>query len=103
MMSKEGSTKIVNFMTPRAGILVLGCGLYKLCSENALFLEESPSFNSGIDQTNWEYSNATKEESTKIGKFYLITPGVGVLVVWRGLLPFLSTLGHGSDKLSIRQ
>ena len=52
MMSKEGSTKIVNFMTPRAGILVLGCGLYKLCSENALFLEESPSFNSGIDQTN---------------------------------------------------
>ena len=26
MMSKEGSAKIVNFMTPRAGILVLGCG-----------------------------------------------------------------------------
>ena len=26
MMNKEGSTKIVNFMTPRAGALVLGCG-----------------------------------------------------------------------------
>ena len=26
MMSKEGSTKIVNFMTPRAGVLVLGHG-----------------------------------------------------------------------------
>ena len=26
MMNKEGSTKIVNFMTPRAGVLVLGCG-----------------------------------------------------------------------------
>ena len=26
MMSKEGSTKIVNFMAPRAGILVLGRG-----------------------------------------------------------------------------
>ena len=26
MMSKKGSTKIVNFMTPRTGILVLGCG-----------------------------------------------------------------------------
>ena len=26
MMKKEGSTKIVHFMTPGAGVLVLGCG-----------------------------------------------------------------------------
>ena len=26
MMTKEGSTKIVNFMTSWAGVLVLGCG-----------------------------------------------------------------------------
>ena len=26
MMTKEGSTKIVNFMTPGVGVLVLGCG-----------------------------------------------------------------------------
>ena len=26
MMTKEGSTKIVNFMTPEARYLVLGCG-----------------------------------------------------------------------------
>ena len=26
MMSKEGSTKTLNFMNPRAGILLLGCG-----------------------------------------------------------------------------
>ena len=26
MMTKEGSTKIVNFMTPRAGVLMLGYG-----------------------------------------------------------------------------
>ena len=26
MITQEGSTKIVNFMTPRAGVLVLGCG-----------------------------------------------------------------------------
>ena len=26
MMTKEGSTKTVNFMTPGAGVLVLGCG-----------------------------------------------------------------------------
>ena len=25
-MTTEGSTKMVNFMTPRAGVLVLGCG-----------------------------------------------------------------------------
>ena len=25
MMTKEGSTKIVNFMTPGAGVFVLGC------------------------------------------------------------------------------
>ena len=26
MMTKEGSTKIVNFMTPGAGVLMFGCG-----------------------------------------------------------------------------
>ena len=26
MMTKEGSTEIVNFMTPGAAVLVLGCG-----------------------------------------------------------------------------
>ena len=26
MITKEGSTKIVNFMTPGAGVLALGCG-----------------------------------------------------------------------------
>ena len=26
MMTKEGYTKIVNFMTPAAGVLALGCG-----------------------------------------------------------------------------
>ena len=26
MITKEWSTKIVNFMTPGAGVLVLGCG-----------------------------------------------------------------------------
>ena len=35
MMTKEGSTKIVNFMTPGAWVLVLGRGHI---SENALFI-----------------------------------------------------------------
>ena len=37
MMTKEGSTKIVNFMTPGAGVLLLGRG-HQTNSENALFL-----------------------------------------------------------------
>ena len=40
MMAKKGSTKIANFITPRAGLLVIGCGHinYKSYCENALFL-----------------------------------------------------------------
>ena len=38
VIAKEGSTKIVNFMTPGTGVLVLGVWSYKSYSENALFL-----------------------------------------------------------------
>ena len=34
MMTNEGSTKIVNFMTPGAGVLVPGCKSYR---ENAFY------------------------------------------------------------------
>ena len=53
MMTKEGSAKIVNFMTPRAGDR--SCARvwpYKSYSENALFLEKSSSLFPGKDQTN---------------------------------------------------
>ena len=36
-MTKKGSTKIVNFMTLKPGVLVLGCG-HISHRENALFL-----------------------------------------------------------------
>ena len=36
MMTKEGSTKIVNFMTPRAGVLMLGHGHISHYSEYVL-------------------------------------------------------------------
>ena len=53
MISKEGSTKIVNFKTPRAGVLVLRRGhISHIVKKNALFLEESSSLQSDIDQTN---------------------------------------------------
>ena len=38
MMSKEASTKIVNFMTPGAGVLVMRCGHIWSYSENSSFL-----------------------------------------------------------------
>ena len=36
MMTKEGSTKIVNFNTPRAGVLMLGRGRISHFSEYVL-------------------------------------------------------------------
>ena len=37
MMTKEGTTKIVNLMTPGAGVLMLKFGHISLYSESALF------------------------------------------------------------------
>ena len=37
MMTKEGSSKVVTFMTPGVAVLVEGCG-HMSNSENALFL-----------------------------------------------------------------
>ena len=66
MMTKEGSTKIVNFMTPRAGVLVLGRGhiahKVKLYSFFKNFLLYSQAY---IRQTKCEVMK-TKEGSTKI-------------------------------------
>ena len=49
-MTKEGSTKIVNFMNPRTGVFVLGRG--HVSRENALFLLKTSSILQGTDQTN---------------------------------------------------
>ena len=39
MMTKEGSTKIVNFMTPGAGVLVLGRGHMSLIMKMHYFFK----------------------------------------------------------------
>ena len=56
MMTKEGSTKIINFMTPGVGLLVLGRGhiIYTV-----------KLYKPGIDQTNKCLVMMTKEGSTK--------------------------------------
>ena len=80
MMIKEGSTQIVNLMTP--GVLWLGCGHISHRVKMHYFFKNL-LFNSQalIRQTKYVVM-MTKEGSTKIINF--ITPGVGVLVLGRG-------------------
>ena len=67
MMNKEGSSKIVNFMTPGAGVLLL-------------FLSATGH---GSDILNiYTVVMITKEGSTEIVN--LMTPGAGVLMPGRG-------------------
>ena len=75
MMTKEGSTKILTFMTPKVVVLLLGCGHISY-SENTLFLS-TPRHRS--DKLSWYKVMITKEGSTKIVNF--MTPRVGVLML----------------------
>ena len=43
MIAKEGSTKIVNFMTPRAGVLMLGLDIYNISHYSEYVLSSSLS------------------------------------------------------------
>ena len=115
MISQEGSTKIINFKTPRAGILLLGRGQISHIGEMLYFFKNL--LFAQIRQIE-SIVIMTKEESTI---FFLISclRGRGsCAVAWSYsdhaifLLLFLSTLGHGiffstprhgSDKLSIKQ
>ena len=54
-MTKEGSTKIVTFMSP--GSCARAWPYIKSYSENALFFLKSSSSLPGINQTNYLYSN----------------------------------------------
>ena len=79
-MNKEGSTKIVNFITPGAGVLLLGhiSRIVKMhYSFKNLFLYSQAQ----IRQTQYK-AMMTKEGSTKIVNF--MTPGAKVLVLGYG-------------------
>ena len=82
MMTKEGSTKIVYFMTPGVWVLVIGCGHISYRVKMHYFFKNL-FFNSQalIRQTKYVVM-MTKEGSTKILNF--MTPWVGVLVLGRG-------------------
>ena len=51
-MTKEGSTKIVNILTPGAGVLILMCGHISLIMKIHYSLKKSSDLLAGIDQTN---------------------------------------------------
>ena len=72
MMTKEESTKIVYFMTPGAGVLVLGRGY--IVDMQYFF---SSCLQNGMDQTIKYKVIMTKEGSASIVNF--ITIGAGVL------------------------
>ena len=87
MMSIEAFTKIINFMTPGAGVPVIGCGHISLyghiekmhhCFENLLLYSCASS-----TQTEFIVMiHVSMEASTKIITF--LTPGSGVLVIGCG-------------------
>ena len=78
-----GSTKLVNFIKPKAGVLVLGAWPYQSYSENALCFLNLLYSQAQIRQTKYIVM-MTKEGSTKIVN--IIIPGAGVLVLGRGLI-----------------
>ena len=88
MITKEGYAKIVNFMTPGAGVFVLGCGHLSHIVKMHYFFKKSSSLLPGIDQTNHGRYIVlmTKEGSTEIVNF--LTPGAGVLLIGRGHISF---------------
>ena len=78
MMTKEGSTKIVNFMTPGAGVLVLGRGHISHIVEMHYSYKNLLLNSQAYIRQIMYIEMMTKEGSSKIVTF--MTPGGAVLV-----------------------
>ena len=85
MMTSEGSTKIVNFMTQRAGILVRECDHKSYIVKMPYFFKNLLFTQAQIRQTE-SIVLIINEESTKIITFIYLPPGAGVLVLGRGIV-----------------
>ena len=76
-MTKEGFTQIVNFMTPWAGVLVLGRDHTSYIVKMHYFFQKLPLFSTlGIEQTKYVQSYDDQGRPSKIVNF--ITPGGGI-------------------------
>ena len=107
--TKEDSTIIVTFMTPRAGVLVLGCDHLSHIVKMYYFFKNSLLYSHAyIVQTKYMVM-MTKEGCTKIVTF--MTPGARVLALGCGRISFIvkyiisvkiffSSQGHRSNILS---
>ena len=75
MKTKEESTKVLNFMTPGAGVLALGCGYVSHIVKIHYSLKNLVHYSQAwIRQTKYKVM-MTKEGSSKIVNF--MTPGQG--------------------------
>ena len=72
MMTKEGSTKIVNFMTPRVVVLMLGCG--HICHYSEYVLSSTLSIYSGSCARAWPYIKTYSENAFISLKIFFFTP-----------------------------
>ena len=82
MMTKEGSIKIVNFMTPGAGVLALGCGYISHIVKMHYFFKDFLLYSQAQTRQIMYIVLVTNEGSTKIVNF--MTPGTGVLMLGCG-------------------
>ena len=111
MMTKEGSTKIVNFMTGGIGVLVPRCGHLSYIVKMHNFFKNILLYTQAqITQTEGIVFNLmSREGSTKIVN--VMTPRIGILVLGRChishsenalfSLRIFSSLRHRSNKLRV--
>ena len=78
-MTKEGSTKIINFMTPRAEILVQGHGHISHIVKMHYFFKNLLLYSQAQNRKTKYIVMITKEGSTKIVNF--MTSGADVFVL----------------------
>ena len=81
-MTKEGSTKIVNIMTPRAGVLVLWRGHISHLVKMGYFFQNLLLYSQALIRQTKYIIMMTKEGSTKIVNFN--TPMAEVLMLKHG-------------------
>ena len=98
-MTKEGSTKIINVMTPGAGVLVKGRGHIGHIAKLHYFFKNLLLYCQVLIRQIKYAVIMTKEGSTKIINF--ITPGAGVLVLGCGHISHIVRLHYFFTNLFI--
>ena len=97
MITKEGSTKIINFMTPGVGVFVLRCGHISYIVKIYYFFKIILLYSQAqIRETEGIVMMSITGRDSYAGVWSYIEHAIFLLL-------FLFTQGHGSVKLSIKQ